>query len=72
MTEPDAFALLFYVEHRQCGQLQQAVDDRPGGRIVLTCSCGATMMRLVDAPRTTLRHELEEVSRLGTASYIAS
>jgi hypothetical protein len=46
MREPDdAFALLhsvdaFYLDHRECEQLQSAVDDRPGGRIVLTCSCG--------------------------------
>jgi hypothetical protein len=50
----DAVALLralgaFYYEHRQCGQLQSAVDDRPGGRVVLTCDCGAVMVRRLTA-----------------------
>ena len=29
----------FYLDQRERGQLQQAVDDRPGGRIALTYSC---------------------------------
>jgi hypothetical protein len=50
MTKPDALFLLqsldaFYLDHRQCDELHQAVDDRPGGRIVLTCSCGVAMVR---------------------------
>jgi hypothetical protein len=35
----------FYLDHRECDELHSAVDDRPGGRIVLTCSCGAIMVR---------------------------
>jgi hypothetical protein len=51
-VDEDGFALLraldaFYLDHRQCGgQLQQAVADRPGGSIVLTCSCGAIVVRM--------------------------
>jgi len=52
-VDDDAFALLralvaFYNDHRECDELHSAVDDRPGGRIVLTCSCGAAMVRPVD------------------------
>jgi hypothetical protein len=49
----DAFALLqplvaFYHEQRQCGHLDSAVGDWPGGRIVLTCSRGAATVRPAD------------------------
>jgi hypothetical protein len=54
MTDADSLALLqslaaFYLDHRECDELQSAVDDRPGGRVVLTCSCGAAMVRPADA-----------------------
>jgi hypothetical protein len=40
----------FYLDHRECGRLRSAVDDRPGGSIVLMCSCGAAMVQPVDEP----------------------
>jgi hypothetical protein len=40
----------FYLEHRRYGAL---TDQSPegGGRIVMTCSCGASLSRALDAAR---------------------
>jgi hypothetical protein len=52
MKNDDSVSLLqslvaFYFDHRECDELHSAVDDRPGGRNVLTCSCDGVVVRMV-------------------------
>jgi hypothetical protein len=36
----------FYLEHRRCDELDGGIEGE-GGRVWMTCSCGAVLVRVV-------------------------
>jgi hypothetical protein len=49
MTDLLVFALEAFIrEHEYCGELDTGVED---DRVWMTCSCGAVLVRSVEAPR---------------------
>ena len=51
----------FYLEHRQCGELESGLEQKGTARVTvwLSCSCGAQLARYVD-PNNAKRSEGEE------------
>ena len=38
----------FYLEHRRCGELESEASEGESGWIVMTCTCGAELVRRIE------------------------